>query len=38
MLQCFVAISVSRSALQKLGMLLVAVALGFIAVFAVPAS
>jgi hypothetical protein len=38
MLQCLVAISVSRSIAQRIGMGLVAGALGFIAVFAVPAS
>jgi hypothetical protein len=38
MLQCLVAISVSQSALQRLGMALVAAALGFITVFAVPAG
>ena len=38
MLQCFVAMTVSQSPLQRLGMLCVACALGFITVFAVPAS
>jgi hypothetical protein len=38
MLQCLVAISVSKSTVQRVGMALVAVALGFITVFAVPAS
>jgi hypothetical protein len=38
MLQCLVAISVSKSSLQRLGMGMVAAALGFITVFAVPAS
>lgn len=38
MLQCLVAISVSESAVQKIGMALVAAALGFITVFAVPAG
>jgi len=38
MLQCLVAISVSKSAAQKVGMALVAAALGFITVFAVPAG
>ena len=38
MLQCFVAITTSRSMLQRAGMALLAAALGFIAVFAVPAS
>jgi len=38
MLQCLVAISVSKSPAQRLGMALVAAALGFIAVFAVPAG
>jgi hypothetical protein len=38
MLQCLVAISVSKSTVQRVGMALVAAALGFITVFAVPAS
>lgn len=38
MLQCFVAISLSKTPLQRVGMILVAMALGFITVFAVPAS
>jgi hypothetical protein len=38
MLQCLVAISVSKSSVQRLGMGIVAAALGFITVFAVPAS
>lgn len=38
MLQCFVAISVSKSSVKRAGMAIVAVALGFITVFAVPAS
>jgi hypothetical protein len=38
LLQCFVAISVSRSTLQRVGMLAVAAALAFITVFAVPAG
>jgi hypothetical protein len=38
MLQCLVAISVSRSTMQRVGMGMVAAALGFIAVFAVPAG
>ena len=38
LLQCLVAISVSRSPVQGAGMAVVAVALGFITVFAVPAS
>jgi hypothetical protein len=38
LLQCLVAFSVSRSIAQRGGMLVVAAALGFIAVFAVPAS
>jgi hypothetical protein len=38
MLQCLVAISVSQSTVQRVGMGLVAAALGFITVFAVPAS
>ncbi len=38
MLQCLVAFSVSRSSLQKAGMLLVALAMAFITVIAVPAS
>ncbi len=37
-LQCLVAISVSRSTVQRASMALVAAALGFITVFAVPAS
>jgi hypothetical protein len=38
LMQCLVAISVSRSTLQRMGMGLLAVVLGFITVFAVPAS
>jgi hypothetical protein len=38
MLQCLVAISVSKSTVQRVGMAMVAAALGFITVFAVPAS
>jgi hypothetical protein len=38
MLQCLVAISVSKSVVQRVGMSLIAAALGFIAVFAVPAG
>jgi len=38
MLQCFVAISVSKSVVQRVGMSLIAVALGFITIFAVPAG
>ncbi len=38
LLQCLVAMSVSRSALQRAGMIVVAAALAFIAIFAVPAS
>jgi hypothetical protein len=38
LLQCFVAISVSHSMIRRLGIAVVAVALGFIAIFAVPAA
>jgi hypothetical protein len=38
LLQCFVAITVSKSFLQKLGISLLSVILAFITVFAVPAS
>ena len=38
MLQCFVAVSVSKSTGQRVAMMVVAAVLGFIAVFAVPAS
>jgi hypothetical protein len=38
LLQCLVAISVSKSSIQRAGMAVIALALGFIAVFAVPAS
>ena len=38
MLQCLVAISVSKSTVQRVGMAILAAALGFITVFAVPAS
>jgi hypothetical protein len=38
MLQCFVAISVSKSTVQRAGMAIIAAALGFITVFAVPAG
>ena len=38
MLQCFVAFSVNKSKIQRAGIVVVAVILGFITVFAVPAS
>jgi hypothetical protein len=38
MVQCLVAVTISKSNLQRAGILLIAVALGFIVVFAVPAS
>jgi len=38
LLQCLVAVFVSKSPGQKIGMLLIAIVLGFITVFAVPAS
>ena len=38
MLQCLVAMSVSKSAAQRAGMLAIAIALGFITIFAVPAG
>jgi hypothetical protein len=38
LLQCLVAISISKAPIQRVGMVLLAVALGFITVFAVPAS
>ncbi len=38
MLQCFVAVSVSKSIAQRVAMMVLAAALGFITVFAVPAS
>jgi hypothetical protein len=38
MMQCFVAVSVSKSTAQRVAMLVLAAALGFITVFAVPAS
>jgi hypothetical protein len=38
LLQCLVAISVSQSLIQRAGVAIVALALGFITVFAVPAS
>jgi hypothetical protein len=38
MLQCLVAISVSKSTIQRAGMATIAVVLGFITVFAVPAG
>jgi hypothetical protein len=38
MLQCLVAISVSKSTIQRAGMATIAAALGFITVFAVPAG
>jgi hypothetical protein len=38
MLQCLVAITVSKSPRQRAGMIAIAVVLGFITVFAVPAS
>jgi hypothetical protein len=38
MLQCFVAFSVNKSKIQRAGIIVVAIILGFITVFAVPAS
>jgi hypothetical protein len=38
MLQCFVAFTVCRSSIQRSGLVLIAAALGFITIFAVPAS
>ena len=38
MLQCLVAFSVSKSTAQRAGMAVLAAALGFITVFAAPAS
>ncbi len=38
LLQCIVAIIVSKSTIQRAGIALVAVALGFITLFAVPAG
>ncbi len=38
LLQCIVAITISRSTVQRIGFAVVALVLGFIAVFAVPAS
>ena len=38
MLQCLVAMTVSKSTVQRVGMMIVAAALGFITVFAVPAG
>jgi hypothetical protein len=38
LLQCFVAFTVSKSSAQKLGILVLSVALAFITVFAVPAG
>ncbi len=38
MLQCLVAVTVSKSVGQRIGILAVAIVLGFITVFAVPAS
>ena len=38
MLQCFVAFTVCKSPVQRFGLVLIAAALGFITVFAVPAS
>ena len=38
MLQCLVAVSVSHSLRQRLGMLVVALILGFITIFAIPVS
>ena len=38
MLQCLVAITVSKSVVQRIGMVAVALVLGFITVFAVPAG
>jgi len=37
-LQCFVAMSVSKSSAQQFGMVLIAICLAFITIFAVPAS
>lgn len=38
LMQCLVAMNVSKSTLQRVAMALIAIALGFITVFAVPAS
>lgn len=38
MMQCLVALSVSKSVLQRVGISILAIAMGFIAVFAVPAG
>jgi hypothetical protein len=38
LMQCLVAISISQSTIQRIGMAVLAAALGFITVFAVPAS
>jgi hypothetical protein len=38
MLQCLVGVTVSKSFIQRLGMLAIALVLGFITIFAVPAS
>jgi hypothetical protein len=38
LMQCLVAISISRSVVQRIGMAILAIALGFITIFAVPAS
>jgi hypothetical protein len=38
MLQCLVAITVSKSVIQKIAIAAIAIVLGFITVFAVPAS
>jgi hypothetical protein len=38
LLQCFVALTVSKSSVQKLGLLALSLLLAFIAVFAAPAS
>jgi len=38
MMQCLVAMTVSKSAAQRIGMLAIAIILGFITIFAVPAS
>jgi hypothetical protein len=38
MLQCLVAITVSKSVGQRIGMVAIAIVLAFITIFAVPAS
>jgi hypothetical protein len=38
LMQCLVAITISQSTIQRIGMAVLAAALGFITVFAVPAS